>query len=302
MKSGHEVLCSIIPARHNLDRPALGAITNVNTVLCRQCAADILHVHHLDVDGLESPAVGLAVQLCWVFIISQPTATTWNCLGGFPAGTISTSTHSSAKPWHKPLQQATEVAANIILLQRSMDAAMHAYTEPPNIGGQRWIGAAVLPGTTDGGQGRSVHQSSVPRLIQELCTPGYIGSKYLGESTALSWPAAGAADLQLCLSGLHQLLVALNNDTNPKCHPMSFYRSILDIKAAVEEYNSSSQPKNAVWLLRNCATLDERTKQVRLIHVKMLVEVMRALRWCIWLLGVHYFAGEVDRACVSSPV
>ena len=104
-----------------------------------------------------------------------------------------------------------------------------------------------------------------------------------------AWLRVGSAELQLCQSGLQQLLEAVSAERNPACHPAAVYRCLQALEVAAGEYwaanksdglfsrSSIQQPPGPA------AGQGEGTAGV--VTSTMHLELLRAFHWCVWLLG-----------------
>lgn len=190
-------------------------------------------------------AQSLAVRLFWASLIADPGLLLY------------APTRGKAAQWHAPLSAAARVVAKLHTLMPQ------GITDPST-------------GSTGGAAGQS---SAMPAVAEEDARASNLQAV---------WRAAAQAELQLCQSGLEQLLVAVSEHHNPSCQPGPIYRCIQALDAAVTEYisahgDSSQQVLPMMQLLRLSA--GQPGDVARTLQAAMHMSVLRALHWCLWLLG-----------------
>jgi hypothetical protein len=97
--------------------------------------------------------------------------------------------------------------------------------------------------------------------LQQSC-----GDELAGGSSVLdaAWRQAGEAELQLCQSGLAPFLDAVSLEHNPALEPAPLLDCLAPLAAAAAEHAATGSSLQPV----------------------MDTEVLRAMTWCLWLLGV----------------
>jgi hypothetical protein len=105
------------------------------------------------------------------------------------------------------------------------------------------------------------------------------------------WQKAGQAELQLCQSGLQQFLLAISVTS----HPATLFRCVQALDTAASEYLVACS-QDPVMGFSSFSALTQGTPGQELAVAKaqndamklaMHTEVLRALHWCLWLLGVE---------------
>lgn len=176
---------------------------------------------------------------------------------------LSYSAAGNAAQWQAPLAQATRVAARMQVLQQAC---------------QQHAGMDAFPALTC------------------LCFR-VLGHRHTCSSCSSSsdsgswWHKAGPAELQLCQSGLQQFLSAVGS----ALHPVSLFRCLQALDTAVSEYVvACSQDQVMGFSSFSALSLDppgqglaESRAQTHVMRSAMHTELLRALHWCFWLLGVE---------------
>lgn len=106
-------------------------------------------------------------------------------------------------------------------------------------------------------------------------------------SMQAAWQRAGSAELQLCQAGFQQMLDAVSVEHNPACQPGPVYRCLQALSAAAAEYLSDYNTqglvdKTSVLSVRQAAGRDD---GAALLRWQMHIELLRAMCWCMWLVG-----------------
>jgi hypothetical protein len=125
-----------------------------------------------------------------------------------------------------------------------------------------------------------------------------------------AWPAASAAELQLCLTGLQDFGRVISSS---KCSPATVFNCLMALEAAASEYAAASAEDGASdatarsMVDRPVGIVEqvEQSSLARLLQADgvasrhpclsmkrelvcgaLQVEALRCLSWCLWLLGV----------------
>lgn len=227
--------------------------------LCRQLAAKVTMSSSSSQGAMmasceaDDAATGLAVRLFWAGVVTDPS----RILSYSAAG-------SALSQWQLPLAQAARVVGKLHALQQATAEAT----------------GSPLP--------------SVATAVHQLCHPATSTAPSLDACCADMQPAwqraAGSAELQLCLSGLHQLLEAVASE-----QPVAVYRCIHALDVAVGEYwaaystESLGFTRTAAMSSSVLAPTDGSAgdgHHTELVKCCMHTELLRAFSWCLWLLGV----------------
>jgi len=170
---------------------------------------------------------------------------------------LSYSAAGSARQWQQPLTLAARVVAT-----------MHTLAEA--VGSERggWAQAGEVSG-------------EVSALQQPISA--------CDGSMQAAWLRAGSAELQLCQSGLQQMLDAVSVEHNPACQPGLVYRCLQALSTAAVEYLSEYNTqglldKTSVLSVRQAAGRDDSAALLRCCG-QMHTELLRAMCWCMWLVG-----------------
>lgn len=205
-------------------------------------------------DGMGDAATTLAMRLFWASIVADPSLLSYSAAG-------------NSAQWQLPLAQAVRVVSKLQSLQQSCGQAkgMYSCSQPVSPAGVADAPQVVCASTQT--LELDAHDSSM----------------------GAAWARAGQAELQLCQSGLQQWLVAISSEHNAACQPAPIYRCVQALDTAAGEYLSAYSKQDLLAALHTLELSHMELASQRgcasVLQAVMHREVVRALSWCLWLLG-----------------
>lgn len=220
----------------------------------------------------------LSVRLLWAAAMADPSSLSFSQPG-----------------WMQPLRHATKAASRLDALIRacSMGAdeqpRQQQLQQPPSSQLADATGLGPCPcGAACCYRCAGINQQLsaavlAPALLQRLnaCAQNMVGA---------CWSSAGAAELQLCLSGLHDTVQAIGATCDSGSSPLALYRCLVSLDAVAGEYTAALGGSRLSELVGVSARLGGGVSGTAAsqspVRLAMHVELLRAYTWCLWLLGV----------------
>lgn len=135
-----------------------------------------------------------------------------------------------------------------------------------------WANIIAYPGLLANDHSAQLQLAKAARLVvtlqrlQQSCGDESAVCDGGGSVLDAAWQQAGEAELQLCQSGLARFLDAVSLEHNPASEPAPLLDCLDALVTAAGEHSAA------------CSAVD--------LQPVMDTEVLRAMTWCLWLLGV----------------